>query len=224
MKILCIGDSLTLPRKGCDYSDTWIARIKTEFQNCDFICNFKGGMLIKDAFQLWDYYYKYSKIDYVILQEGICDCSPRHVNENSYFWRVIIKIAEKIRVSKFLWWLIKLKPRSPSCTFTSRKSFVQFSEKLMDGFFSSEVKAVIIIKIGYGAPTVTSRSKYFNSNVDEYNAFFEKLKVKFGERIVTIDPLKKVNDDMFVDGYHCNAEGMKAVYIELSNVLHKLFD
>lgn len=219
MRILCFGDSLALPREGCLYSDTWIAKLKEVFLKDDFICDFKGGMLISNLFHSWHQYYKQVFADVVILQEGVCDCAPRYVNDNKLFWKVIISFCEKTRMSKLFWKMVKLRPRRPSCTHTSISSFANKYEELICSMYEEGVKYVVIIKIGHGAPSVVRKSIHFNTNVDAYNNVFVQLKDKFKERLILVDPLNQVEDDMFVDGYHCNAKGMHAVFCDLNNVL-----
>ena len=115
MKIVCYGDSLALPREGCNYNDTWIAKLKFVFPSVDFICNFNGGMLINDIFHAWNYM-KYTESDIVIIQEGICDCAPRYVNDKKFYWKVMLFLCEKTGTSNLFWWLIKKRHRNPSCT------------------------------------------------------------------------------------------------------------
>lgn len=222
MRILCLGDSLALPRKGCSYSDSWIAKLKSDFPQCDFITDFKGGMLIKDAYHSWNSYMQFSEADICIIQEGICDCAPRYVNEDAFFWKYTIRLLEIIGISSFFWRIVKMGKRRPSCTCTSRSVFENKYRLLLSSMFDRGIKTVIIVKIGHGAPSIINKSEFFNKNVDEYNSIFEKLKLDFIGKIVLIDPLNIVEDNMFVDGYHCNAEGMNVVYEDLKNVLQSM--
>ncbi len=218
MIILSFGDSLALPRGGCAYTDTWIAKLKSTFPTVDFICNHIGGMLINDLERCWDYM-QFVGADIVIIQEGICDCAPRYLNDEKLFWKVVIKILQKIRLSSIFWKIVKLKSRNPSCTLTSKCEFEDKYDNILNKMFEKGVKHVVIIKIGHGAPSVTRKSAYFNSNVDKYNSIFDHLIKKYGERLILIDPLNQVDEGLFVDGYHCNAKGMDVVYNELYKVL-----
>lgn len=221
MRVVCFGDSLALPREGCMYSDTWIAKLKSTFPNVDFICNFSGGMLVYDLERYWSYM-RYAKADYAIIQEGICDCAPRYLNDETLFWKVVIKIIQKIRLTSMFWKIVKLGSRNPSCTLTTKNVFENKYNMLLEKMLRGGVKCVIIIKIGHGASSVIQKSVYFNSNVDEYNGIFDKLKEKYKERLILINPLSIVSEDMFVDGYHCNAKGMDVVYKELTAIISPL--
>jgi hypothetical protein len=219
MRILCFGDSLALPREGCLYQETWVARLKSYFTDVDFICDFKGGMLVKDLCHSWSKYYQYSEAAVVIVQEGICDSAPRYLNDNNAFWKVIIKLFDKIKLSYIFWRIVKIGTRKPSCTYTSKEEFENRYDNLLKNMYDGGVECVVIIKIGHGAPSVTRKSVYYNSNVDKYNNIFEHLKKKYKEKLLLVDPLNQVDEDMFVDGYHCNGRGMSVVYKELSKVL-----
>ena len=78
---------------------------------------------------------------------------------------------------------------------------------------------MVIIKIGHGAPSVVGKSSFFNSNVDAYNRVFDKLKEKYGKKLLIVDPLCNVDEDLFVDGYHCNHKGMEIVFNQLNSIL-----
>ena len=218
MRIVCFGDSLALPREGCHYTDTWIAKLKTTFPSIDFICNFSGGMLVHDLFKYWNYM-QFAGADIAIIQEGICDCAPRYIDEDNLFWKFIIKVAQKTRTIDVFWRIVKHGSRKPSCTCTPKKEFEKIIQEIISSMYMVGVRYVIVIKIGHGAPSIVKKSNFFNSNVDDYNSVFDHMKDKYNDKLIVIDPLNKVDEDMFIDGYHCNARGMDRVYNELVSVL-----
>lgn len=218
---MCFGDSLALPREGCPYDETWISKLKKMYPNTDFICNFLGGMLIGDLSNFW-WYMKHVGADVVVIQEGVCDSSPRYVNDRRLLWKVVLALCGKIRITSLFWWLIKKGNRNPSCTYTPISVFEKKYHELLNDMYCSGVKYIVIIKIGHGSPNVVCRNKYFNSNADLYNNIFEKFKEKYKEKLILIDPLNIIEDDMTVDGYHCNAKGMEMVFSELVKVLNTI--
>ncbi len=135
MRILCFGDSLALPREGCNYSETWVAKLKSKYPGFDFICDFRGGMLVKDLYHSWSQYYQYVKADIVIIQEGICDCAPRYVNDNSFFWKIVIKVFEKMKMSTLFWKIMKRGSRKPSCTYTAKNIFENQYDKVLNSMY-----------------------------------------------------------------------------------------
>ena len=219
MRVVCLGDSLALPREGCNYSDTWIAKLKSEFSSVDFVCDFRGGMLVDDLLESWSYL-KHVKADTAIIQEGICDCAPRYVNDKKLFWKVLLLLIKKIGIDGLFWRMVKHGTRKPQCTYTSLTKYINRFNEIVKEMFESGVSRVIILKIGHGAPSIISKSQYFNSNVDAYNRTFDHLQARYGDNLIILDPLNQVDEDMFVDGYHCNAKGMDTVYHDLREVLY----
>ncbi len=215
MKILCIGDSMGLPREGVCYSDTWIKKMKDAFPQHDFISCFTRGMLMKDAFNNLNFDYKNYDVDGYILQTGICDCSPRYINDKKFFWKAIISIVKKLKLEPFFWRLIKFFfKRDPKCVYTASEDF----RKIFDYFITNLAvcgKFVIIIKIGKVSPSVLTRNPYINIKVDEYNCIIDDITQNMGNNVITINPLEDVSEELFVDGYHCNSKGMEVVFNHL---------
>lgn len=48
VKVLCVGDSLGLPRDGVTYENTWFYKIKIKYPNYDFIYKFKRSLTSLD--------------------------------------------------------------------------------------------------------------------------------------------------------------------------------
>jgi hypothetical protein len=51
-----------------------------------------------------------------------------------------------------------------------------------------------------------------NLNVDKYNTVIDRLAVEYKETVIVLDPLSDAKEELFYDGYHCNANGMNCVY------------
>ena len=83
-------------------------------------------------------------------------------------------------------------------------------------------KSVIAIKIGHSNEAIVEKSsKYFNSNVDRYNSIIDKVADEVKRNIYVVAPLDVVEDDMFVDGYHCSGKGMQKVYEAICEIIDK---
>ena len=123
MKVLCFGDSLGLPREGCKYEETWISLLRTKYPHHTFIDHFEGARLIDSAVSDYNTYYKYYDADVVILQEGICDCSPRYVNDKKTSSMMIRKAFNTLGLSKLYWRIVKSHIRRPNCVYTQPVSF-----------------------------------------------------------------------------------------------------
>lgn len=221
IKILCIGDSLSLPRQGCCYEDTWVAKLKAKYSTVDFVCNFKGGMLIEDALHYWSNYYQNSRFEIAIIQEGICDCSPRYINDKRLVWKIIIGACKKLKLTKAFWSFVKKRPRSVNCVYTSPSLFAFQYESMVRSMLET-IRYIIIVKIGHGTEAVVARSTHFNDNVNQYNSILDDIQKKYSDRVIVVDPLAMVDDSLFVDGYHCNREGMNNVFLSIDRMLKQI--
>lgn len=221
MKILCIGDSLGLPRKGCLYEDTWLSLLRNRYPEHTFIGHFAGDRLIDSAAHDYDTYYQYYKPDIVIFQQGICDCAPRYVDEKKLSTRIARKMLYFLGFEKVYWRIVKSHSRKPDCVHTSPEKFVEVYKQMINKILANEGKYIVLIKIGHGAESVLAASPYFNMNADRYNALIDDIASCYSQ-VYVIDPLNVVKEDFFVDGYHCGASGMQKVCESLCGVLDGL--
>ncbi len=222
MKILCIGDSLALPREECQYEDTWFYKLKKDFPQHEFIDYFTRGLLIKNAVFDFDTYYQFYKADVVIIQTGICDCSPRYINNIKRPYKQIQGICTLLKLDGLFWKLVKKRTRKPDCVYTSINSFETLYNQLVKSFLEAGAKKIIVVRIGHSAESVAVRNPYMNQNVDKYNLVLEKIHDRLKEKTILISPLEQVDESFFVDGYHCNAKGMYVVYDKLKGVLSEI--
>lgn len=222
MRILCIGDSLGLPREGCEYENTWFYKLQKRYADVEFVDMFERSLLIKKACDNFDSYYSFYSSEVVIIQTGVCDCAPRYFNEKKATARIARSVLSRIGLSNFFWKVVKRKGRKPDCVYTPLTSFSIGFNTLLEKFLENGVKKIIVIKIGHAAESVLKRNPYFNSNVDIYNNEIEKI--CRAHNVVVIHPLHKVDDRLFVDGYHCNAQGMDIVFTSLTEEIEKYYD
>ena len=215
MKVLCIGDSLGLPREGCPYETTWFYRLKETFTEHEFIDYFIRGLLIIDALHRYTTYFQYYKADVAIIQTGICDCSPRFINDKKTLPKLLIKISQRIGVEAFFWKIVKMGERKANCVYTQYDTFLNIYSQLVNKLICSGVKKIIFVKIGHATDRVLTKNPFFNSNVDKYNIAIEQICEKYPNETTMIDPLHDIGEEDFVDGYHCNPRGMEKVYMAL---------
>lgn len=221
MKVLCIGDSLGMPREGCLEEEVWTSLLKQRYPDLMFIDEFKRARLVEDALACYRKQYKNYNADITILQLGIVDCSPRYINTHNKIVRLIFYLFDKLGKSDYLWRKVKSRPRRRSCVYTSPSKFRKVYSNLVKEILSAD-GILVIIKIGHGSEAVLKRSQYFNFNVDKYNNIIDGIVNQYKERVYCISPLKVVSEDYFVDGYHCCSKGMRIVYEELTKVLDSI--
>ena len=219
MKILCIGDSLGLPREGCSVEETWPSLLRKNYPQHTIIEEFQRERLIDNAVKNYNNKFKQYGADIIILQLGICDCAPRHINKTSFVNRLIRKSFSILGLSDLYWKKVKSRPRRPNCVHTKPKRFTNLYNQLVSGAVNDGA-TVIIIEIGHGGASVLMSSPFFNSNVDAYNCILKTISKNHNEKVYIVDPLNEVDDGLFVDGYHCNGKGMRKVYDELCGILN----
>lgn len=219
MRVLCVGDSLGLPRKGCPYEKTWFFKLAKKYPNIEFVDYFKRGLVLTETVNLYNTYYTDYKPDIVIIQTGICDCAPRYLNSNKLLWKLLLNLLGHLGLESYFWKIIKfIFSRRENCVYTKVDVFSQLYRKLIEKFIANGVKKIIVVKIGHAAESVAANNCYFNSNVDKYNNIINKIAVEKKDHIIIIDPLHNVHEDLFVDGYHCNSNGMEKVYHDLDGL------
>ncbi len=221
MKILCIGDSLGLPRRGCVYEDTWLALLRQHYPEHSFYDFFAGDRLIDSALHDFNQYYQYYKPDVVILQQGICDCAPRFIDESKLSTRIIRRLFYTLCLKNLYWRIVKSHKRNPNRVKTPPSKFVELYKQLINNVLENKGKFIVIIKIGHGAESVIASSQYFNYNVDRYNALIDGIASNYNQ-VFVVDPLSIVNEEMCVDGYHCGPIGMQKVSESLIAILDSM--
>ncbi len=215
MRVICIGDSLGLPREDCPYESTWFYKLKEDFKTHEFIDFFVRGLEIKDALHRFDTYFKFYKAEIAIIQTGIVDCAPRYICDNKRFVRVLIFIFKTIGLEKLFWKVVKLGGRRENCVYTRYEIFKETYGRLVSELINNGVKKVIIVQIGHATDGVLKRNAMFNKNVDKYNMAIEEISKQHLDKVITVKPLNNVEEQDFVDGYHCNPNGMSKVYVAL---------
>lgn len=222
MRILCIGDSLGLAREEVRYEDTWFYKLQQEFSDHEFIGQFERGLLISKAYNNYDCYYAFYSADVVIIQTGICDCAPRYIVEERLKIKLVKAIFEKLGMINLFWKIVKSGGRKPTCVDTPINVFYDKFEKLVSRFIENGTRRIILVKIGHATNSILERNPFFNQNVDLYNKEIDKIADLDSKKITVLNPLDIVDDTLFVDGYHCNSQGMDLVYTSLSAVLETI--
>lgn len=222
MRILCIGDSLALPREECPYEDTWFYRLKKTFPHHELVDYFKRGLLIPEALHMFDTYYQFYPAEVAVIQTGICDCSPRYIDDQKLIVVAIKLVFKKLGLESLFWKLVKLRKRRQFCVYTKFDKFKHDYVLLIQKLIAAGTSHVILIKIGHAAPSVLPRNPYMNSNVNKYNTVINQLAVDHKENVIVLEPLNVAKDDFFVDGYHCNPRGMEVVYEQIKSIISQI--
>lgn len=223
MNILCIADSLGLPRDGVKIEDTWFYKLCHSFPQHHFIDRFERGMLTSRLIESEDFS-NWANPDIAIIQLGICDCAPRVINDNRFTWTLVLRVIKRLRIEKTFWTTLKkIKGRNNAkCVYTPIKQFENNVKQYICKLHSTNIKKIIIIKIALSDSFPKEKSPYFKENVQLYNNIYQSIQ---DSKIKLIDPLGnngKDNSNYFLeDHYHLNAMGMDKVFQTIKEILEK---
>jgi len=221
-KILCIGDSLALPRPNVPYEDTWIYLLKNQFPNFDYITLFRRGITTNilvgaDGNDWLEYYMP----NIVIMQLGIVDCAPRLIKEGLER-KIVGKLPHSI-ADKYINFLKTYRKRNPNNVYVSIQRFKENLRDYSHRCRNIDLQKLIIIKIPIPSKDMVVKNLQIIENVNKYNAIFDELSSDYFF-ITCISPLIPTiaDNNIYVDGYHPNAIGNKLVYSEILKVLLSL--
>ena len=216
MKILCVTDSLGLPRNGVLYESTWYYKLSHYFHNIDFSPKLQRSLTSEDILNadFSDFY----NPNIVILQIGICDCAPRLYKRKRLFWIVL----ERVFRGYFYKIIKKIRTRTPERADVSFEAFV----RNINNYYNllkknSNFKLLVIILIGASDDVnISNKSPYFHDNIKKYNSVLHSYN-KYDD-VVVIDPLGGLTKEFFVeDGYHLNHLGNDVVFNKLKVIIDK---
>lgn len=220
--VLCISDSLGLPRMKVPYENTWFSIVKRIFPTMDFVSYFRRNGTTDMLSSNGDYgdTLLFYMPQIVILQLGICDCAPRYLRTNSILYKLLIHLPKFL--SKPIWALIKkIKHRSLNCTDVT---IVQFETNLVDYIQmcrKNGVERIIIIRILTPGDAMVKANPLILESIARYNDIYEKMANMYSDIVCLINPINIGDNSLFVeDGYHTNAKGHRIIADELV----KLFD
>lgn len=224
-KILCVGDSLSLPGHGNKYEDTWFCQIKNNFSNYEFISSFRRATttteLVMQGGDGSDTQEIYNP-DIIILQIGIVDCSPR-LYRRSGFSAILLKILPKILASFYIIILKRVRGRKANNVWVNINQFKSNLNNYIERCKENNVRNLILIEICVPNGEFIRKSPRIIENVEKYNSVFHELAKKY-KFIRTLSPLDSRNYsfNIFDDGYHPNPKGNFLVYKDLSHIIEEI--
>lgn len=231
MKILCIGDSTSLPGHTNKYEDTWFYLLKKEFKELCFISNFKrgittdvlvnwgGGEEHNNAFPKGADCLEHYMPNIVILQLGVVDCAPRLINKKTLTWKVISHCPQFI-VKQYIAYQKNHKGRNPLNVLTSLSQYEENLRKYLRRCNENNVLKVIFIGIPSPGGEMIIKNPGFKTNAEKYNKMIISLSKEF-TLLTYINPLSNIENKnrIFDDGYHPNPKGNILIYNAISKIL-----
>ena len=214
MKIVILGDSLSLPRidEGIEYEDTYPYSLQEAGHIINRSKRANNTTLQAKYVNMYNDVYSF-KPDIVILHLGIVDCAPR------LFYPLEAKIVNQINkvipivklLSKYRYQLTKIFPK----VYVNIHKFDKNISKILT---SLEERNINVIIVGIADSTIEhkKRSYKFEENIKAYNKILEN---SFTYTCVKayVDMFSYGEKILIDDGIHLN----KKIMIELSTILKK---
>lgn len=216
--VLCIADSMAMPREDVAYDITWYAKLVNAYPRVSFKKDFFRARSTKNLLKDLESDCRDFAPDIVILQLGLTDCAPRIINDRKLIWRIVRAIFVRLHLVDTFWKIVKKYfHRTPDTVYRSlsgfRKDIARSIKYLIEG---QNVKHILIVKIGHVGTVASHKSPYWNGNIEKYNEVFDCVERQYSEIIQCIDPLSNPDDSWFVsDGFHCNEPGHQIVFNQI---------
>lgn len=206
--VLLISDSLAFPRAEPEvvrYEDTYIALLKAEFPDYDFIHVGRGGGTIVDLYKHTTYFHATVEPALVLMQCGIVDCAPRALTVveqqiitrlpllGSFIGTMVKRHAKRLR-------------RWRRITYTPLPAFTDYIKR-----FESLYKNVHWIGI---LPAVPEYEALINGIAEKINQYNDVLRQY---RFISTDDF--VSDDIMTDFHHLNRSGHQKMFIKLTDLV-----
>ncbi len=216
-RILCVADSLSLPRVGVSYEDTWICKLKKKVQDSDIITKLQRGLTSSDIAKNADYLEFYNP-DIVVVQVGIVDCAPRYIRSDSSFLKVINKMP-KILQNNFWKLFKKFRERESNFADVSLPDFIKNLSNYALRCEKLNVEKLIFIKIAHPGQNMIEKNQKIIHQILNYNLQIDKVCEKF-QIAESVNPISTLDNSLFIDdGYHLNGNGGSKVCDSLLTVL-----
>ena len=211
-KILLLTDSLAFPRcepERVTYEETYIALLKTEFPQCDFIHHGRGGATIADLFKHSTYYHEALQPDLVFMHSGVVDCAPRALTviEQQIISRLPVGSRLAIELVKKYSHVLR---RARKMTYTSVEVFAQYVAK-----FESLFPKVYWIDILPALDGYELKLEGIQRNKALYSAILQR------HRCIGTEQFRAC--DIMTDFHHLNRLGHHKMFMALSQVVRREF-
>ena len=221
-RVLCISDSFGLPRPDVPYTSTWISMLKERFPYMDFIGCFRR-LSNTDILATSSYgeYLRWYEPHVVIIQLGICDCSPRYLRTTSPLYKALGAIPQRLAAP--VWKMIRLRKRSLDRTDVSPDRY----RANLTGYISEckciEVGGVILVKIGIPTEKMRAANPLILESIARFNACIDEVASANAGYVEVADPLGgAIAADYTSDGYHPNSVGNTRVADALQKALQHI--
>lgn len=224
-KIMIIADSVSMPRPGIRYEDTWIYLLKKEFPQYDIMDRTARGStstrLVTEGGGGLDLLESYMP-DIVILQQGMVECVPRLFDKRSAEFYLVSRVMPPRIRQRYIEYVKRNRVRNPEVTEVSPE---QFRSNITNFFTRAGAISARCIVIPILPPTDLHmrKSPHIARNVERYNAIYRETAELF-PGVTIVDPFRNKIDinELSIDETHINPRGLRMIFDELLPLLRSL--
>jgi len=212
-KVLCVTDSLGLPRPGVEYGETWVELLRQEFPDVRILTRSERAATTNtlrepDSLENFD-------PDVAITQLGVTDCAPRYFRKVER--RLLRAIPSEARSYYMSFWKKlrrRRKHRRYITTTEFRSNLHHYYEKTADADCPT-------ISILIAPPTAEFIEK--NPKIDEsiatFNDIYQDVAAEY-DHVTIVQPFEDIDvEHVMVDEHHPNPDGHRLIYERVSAAL-----
>lgn len=223
-RVLVVGDSLSIPRSGCAYEDTWVYKLKWAHPSWDVISQCEGGsstnVLLLERAATGANCLSLYRPDMIVLQLGIVDCAPRLFRQGSLIQKILRRIPA--RLSDYaIEWIKKHKGRRPEYAIVQPKQFRSNLDYYFQCCAEAGVGCVVVIAIAYPDARMISKNPGVVASIQLYNQIYRELSKKY-PFVCVVEPLNEAisNSGLYgEDGYHLNEKAHEIIWRSIDPVM-----
>ncbi|HRX46511.1 MAG TPA: hypothetical protein P5120_03245 [Spirochaetota bacterium] len=225
-KVLIITDSVSMPRPGISYEDTWIYHLKQKYPELDIIDRPARGAISRrlvteggGGVDLLETYMPGT----VIIQLGLAECAPRLFKKSGAEFYFMNKILSPALRTKYINYIKKKRPRKQELAEVPPEEF----RNNLNQFMMRSVKCgtkVLYIKILRATDLYLSKSPDIQKSIDTYNAIIDETASVY-DNLDVISPVKESIDinSICLDELHITKEGNKIYFKAVDSLFTKLY-
>ncbi|MEW5681812.1 MAG: SGNH/GDSL hydrolase family protein [Pseudomonadota bacterium] len=224
-RVLIIGDSMALPRKGVPYNATWPYKLACRFKDVEFVNRSILGstaarLNIGDAADESGCIEAY-RPQIIILQLGIVDCAPRLFKRSSIVPKLMRYLPHGIQ-SRFVDFVKTYRGRRAEFSYLSPVEFRDHIEQFIRRSADFNVRKIFAVKIGPISNDVSKSSPQFDDQISIYNEILNEVSnANSCFSLIEAGFDASLADRHTVDGYHLNEKGHNSLFLAIESPLEK---
>ncbi len=225
-KVLIITDSVSMPRPGIKYEETWIHLLKKEYPELDIIDRPARGAtsrrLVTEGGGGVDLLETYMP-GTVIIQLGLAEAAPRLFRKEGFEFFFMNKILSPAMRAKYINFIKKRRPRKPELSDVSPEEFRSNLKRYFERCARTNTK-ILYIKLLKASDLYLSKSPLIQECIDRYNSIIDELTTEYSN-VTAISPVKNSIDvnRLCLDELHITPEGNKIYFKEVDKYFRNLY-